>query len=111
MRRSLKRHNDIAPGNPHPLPHLPLERLCRNGTSEGERQSGSKALERGFFKYGEPSLVQNRMSSYDWQPVHLKRLKVAALNLFHPTVSLPFPKAAFSYCDTASALSSPSGGG
>ena len=99
MRRSLRRHNDIAPANPRPLSNLPLERRCHNGTSEGERQLGSKALERGFFNYGGPSLVQNPMSSYGRQPVHRKRLKVAALNLFHPTASLPFPEAAFSYED------------
>ncbi len=31
-----------------------------------------------------------------------KRLKVAALNLFHPTASPLLRKAVFSYCDTAS---------
>jgi hypothetical protein len=31
-----------------------------------------------------------------------KRLKVAALNLFHPTASPLFQKAVFSYCETAS---------
>jgi hypothetical protein len=31
-----------------------------------------------------------------------KRLKVAALNLFHPTVSPLFRKAVFSYDDTVS---------
>jgi hypothetical protein len=31
-----------------------------------------------------------------------KRLKVAALNLFHPTASPLFRKPIFSYCDTVS---------
>jgi hypothetical protein len=31
-----------------------------------------------------------------------ERLKVTALNLFHPTASLLFQKILFSYCDTVS---------
>ncbi len=67
----------------------------------GERQSGSKALERGSLKYGRPSLAQNQ--AFDTVgDSESKRLKVAALNLFHPTASLLSRIAVFSYCDTVS---------
>jgi hypothetical protein len=37
-----------------------------------------------------------------------KRLKVAALKLFHPTASPLFPKGIFLYCDTVSKGGGPS---
>ncbi len=76
---------------------LSSERPCHNGGSEEERQLGSKALERGFSKYEELSLAKIEFSSHGWQPLHFKRLKVAAPNLFHPTASPPFRKVVFSY--------------
>jgi hypothetical protein len=51
-----------------------------------ESQSGSKVLERGPFRYGEPSLDKNIMFHMVGD-LEFKRLKVAALKLFHPTAS------------------------
>jgi hypothetical protein len=51
------------------LSHPPslLETVSQWNVRE-ERQSGSKVLESGSFKYGKASLAQNRMSSYGWRP-------------------------------------------
>ncbi len=51
---------------PSPLP-LPSETVSQWNVRE-ERQSGSKALERGSFRYGKASLAQTRMFSYGWRP-------------------------------------------
>jgi len=39
----------------------------KNRAFGGERQSGSKALERGSFRDGGPMLNENCMFSYAWQ--------------------------------------------
>ncbi len=44
----------------------------------GEKQSGHKALERGSFRCGKPSLPQKRTSSCSWKPC-VKQFKVSAL--------------------------------
>jgi hypothetical protein len=54
----------------------------------GERQSGSKDLERGSFRQGNRRRLKIECLRRVGDP-EFKRLKVAALNLFYPTVS-PF---------------------
>ena len=44
----------------------------------------------------------NMEGVYMFGALEFKRLKVAALNLFHPTASPLFPKGVFSLCDTVS---------
>jgi hypothetical protein len=60
-----------------PPPPLPTGRQAHPPPSEGEcvvmelleeRQSGSKVLERGSFRYGEPSLAKNHISPNSWRP-------------------------------------------
>jgi len=64
-----------------------------------ERQSGSKALERGLLGMGKHRWLKIVCLHMVGGP-ESKRLKVAALNLFHPTASPLFRKAVLSYCDT-----------
>jgi hypothetical protein len=86
--------------NRKPLHSLSPGRLCRNCLQRGEavglpayRQAG-KALECG-------SLIMGNHRLYKTERLHVlgtpgsERLKVAALNLFHPTASPPFQKAVF----------------
>jgi len=96
---------DFPRSSPFPSPR---QRLGRTGTSEEREVVGfpaypqaGKALERGLLGMGNRRWF--KMESFPRVGnSESKRLKVAALNLFHPTASPLFRKAICSYYETAS---------
>src|SRR3972149_1565103 len=85
------------PLTPPPLPR----RLFHNGTSEGRGSRGPKLLNAGLFGMGKARWVKIECLHRVGGP-ESKRLKVAALNLLHPTASPLFRIAVFLYYDTVS---------